>query len=70
MKAYGAIFDRQESGKLNQRAFGGQSFRRTCFQGDRTGHEMMMALKEEVIRQKIETYDEMMITSLIMDEEQ
>ena len=69
LESYGAIFDRQESGKLNQRPFGGQSFRRTCFQGDRTGHEMMMALKEEVIRQKIETYDEIMITSLIMDNE-
>ncbi len=69
MKTYGAIFDRQESGKLNQRAFGGQSFRRTCFQGDRTGHEMMMALKEEVTRQKIDTFDELMITSLLMDEE-
>src|SRR5664280_317115 len=67
LESYGAIFDRQESGKLNQRPFGGQSFRRTCFQGDRTGHEMMMALKEEVIRQKIKTYDEVMITSLIMD---
>jgi fumarate reductase (CoM/CoB) subunit A len=67
LESYGAIFDRQDSGKLNQRPFGGQSFRRTCFQGDRTGHEMMMALKEEVIRQKIKTYDEIMITSLIMD---
>ncbi len=67
LESYGAIFDRQESGKLNQRPFGGQSFRRTCFQGDRTGHEMMMALKEEVIRQNIRTYDEIMITSLIMD---
>jgi fumarate reductase (CoM/CoB) subunit A len=67
LESYGAIFDRQDSGKLNQRPFGGQSFRRTCFQGDRTGHEMMMALKEEVIRQKIKTYDEVMITSLIMD---
>ena len=67
LESYGAIFDRQESGKLNQRPFGGQSFRRTCFQGDRTGHEMMMALKEEVIRQKIKTYDEIMITSLIMN---
>ena len=66
LESYGAIFDRQESGKLNQRPFGGQSFRRTCFQGDRTGHEMMMALKEEVIRQKIKTYDEIIITSLIM----
>ena len=69
LESYGAIFDRQDSGKLNQRPFGGQSFRRTCFQGDRTGHEMMMALKEEVIRQKIKTYDEVMITSLIMDGE-
>lgn len=67
LESYGAIFDRQDSGKLNQRPFGGQSFRRTCFQGDRTGHEMMMALKEEVTRQKIHTFDEVMITSLIMD---
>ncbi|WP_048192142.1 fumarate reductase (CoM/CoB) subunit TfrA [Methanobacterium sp. SMA-27] len=68
LEDFGAIFDRQESGKLNQRAFGGQSFRRTCFQGDRTGHEMMMALKEEVTRQKIDTFDELMITSLLTDE--
>ena len=68
LENFGAIFDRQESGKLNQRAFGGQSFRRTCFQGDRTGHEMMMALKEEVTRQKVDTFDELMITSLLMDE--
>jgi len=67
LESYGAIFDRQDSGKLDQRPFGGQSFRRTCFQGDRTGHEMMMALKEEVTRQKIHTFDEVMITSLIMD---
>ncbi|AEG17106.1 fumarate reductase (CoM/CoB) subunit TfrA [Methanobacterium paludis] len=68
LESYGALFDRQESGKLNQRPFGGQTYRRTCFQGDRTGHEMMMALKEEVIRQKIETVDEVMVTSLIMNE--
>lgn len=68
LETYGALFDRQESGEINQRPFGGQTFRRTCFQGDRTGHEMMMALKEEVIKREIETLDEVMITSLIMDE--
>lgn len=68
LETFGALFDRQESGEINQRPFGGQTFRRTCFQGDRTGHEMMMALKEEVIRREIETLDEIMITSLIMDE--
>lgn len=68
LESYGALFDRQESGKLNQRPFGGQTYRRTCFQGDRTGHEMMMALKEEVIKQNIETMDEIMVTSLILNE--
>jgi fumarate reductase (CoM/CoB) subunit A len=69
LESYGALFDRQESGELNQRPFGGQTYRRTCFQGDRTGHEMMTALKEEVIRQDIQTVDEAMITSLLQDEE-
>jgi fumarate reductase (CoM/CoB) subunit A len=67
LESYGALFDRQESGKLNQRPFGGQTYRRTCFQGDRTGHEMMTALKEEIIRQDIQTVDEVMITSLLQD---
>jgi len=69
LESYGALFDRQESGKLNQRPFGGQTYRRTCFQGDRTGHEMMTALKEEVIRQDIQTVDEVMITTLLQDTE-
>ena len=58
LESYGDLFDRQESGELNQRPFGGQTYRRTCFQGDRTGHEMMTALKEEVIRKDIKNMDE------------
>jgi fumarate reductase (CoM/CoB) subunit A len=69
LENYGAIFDRQKSGKLDQRPFGGQKFRRTCFQGDRTGHEIITALKEEIIRRKINNMDEIMITALIMDKE-
>ncbi len=69
LESYGALFDRQESGKLNQRPFGGQTYRRTCFQGDRTGHEMMTALKEEIIRQDIQTVDEVMVTTLLQDAE-
>lgn len=67
LESYGAMFDRQPSGELNQRPFGGQTFRRTCFQGDRTGHEMMNALKEEIIRLGIRTIEEAMITSLLTD---
>lgn len=69
LEEYGALFDRQESGLLDQRPFGGQTYRRTCYHGDRTGHEMITALKEEVIRRDIETIDEVMITSLIVEDE-
>jgi len=66
LEEYGALFDRQSTGELNQRPFGGQTFRRTCFQGDRTGHEILMALKEEIIKRDIQTIDEVMITSLVL----
>lgn len=69
LETYGALFDRQESGLLDQRPFGGQTYRRTCYQGDRTGHEMITALKEEVIRRDIETVEEVMITSLLVEED-
>lgn len=67
LESYGSLFDRQEDGRLNQRAFGGQSYRRTCFKGDQTGHEMMVGLKEEVIREGVETHGEIMITKLLFD---
>jgi fumarate reductase (CoM/CoB) subunit A len=69
LETYGALFDRQNTGELNQRNFGGQTFRRTCFQGDRTGHEIIMALKEEITKEKIATLDDVMINSLILSEE-
>lgn len=69
LEKYGSLFDRQEDGRLNQRAFGGQSCRRTCFKGDQSGHEMMLGLKEEVIRENIKTHEEIMITKLLYDKE-
>ena len=65
LENYGALFDRQESGEIDQRPFGGQSFRRTCYQGDRTGAELLNALKEEIIKRDIECIEEVMITSLV-----
>lgn len=69
LENYGALFDRQESGKINQRAFGGQQYRRTCFQGDRTGHEIITVLKEEITKRDIETLDEVMVTNLILSQD-
>ena len=67
LENFGALFDRQESGEIDQRPFGGQSFRRTCYQGDRTGAELLNALKEEIIKRDIECIEEVMITSLVTD---
>ena len=65
LENYGALFDRQESGEIDQRPFGGQTYRRTCYQGDRTGAELLNALKEEIIKRDIECIEEVMITSLV-----
>ena len=70
LENYGALFDRKENGEIDQRPFGGQSFRRTCYQGDRTGAELLNALKEEIIRRDIECIEEVMITSLVTDDDQ
>ncbi len=67
LENYGALFDRQESGQIDQRPFGGQTYRRTCYQGDRTGAELLNALKEEIIKRDIECIEEVMITSLVTD---
>lgn len=67
LENYGALFDRKESGEIDQRPFGGQTYRRTCYQGDRTGAELLNALKEEIIKRDIECIEEVMITSLVTD---
>jgi succinate dehydrogenase / fumarate reductase, flavoprotein subunit len=48
---WGCPFSLTEDGELDQRYFGAQSFRRTCFAGDRTGEAMLgtlVARAEEV----------------------
>ncbi len=67
LENFGAAFDRISPEKLAQRYFGGQRFRRTVHKGDKTGHEMMFALKEEVARLNIDVLEEVAITSLIAE---
>lgn len=67
LEEFGAIFDRTPEGRIAQRPFGGQSHPRTCYVGDETGHEMIMALTEEVRRRHIRHIDEVLVTKLLMD---
>ncbi|ABR55835.1 fumarate reductase (CoM/CoB) subunit TfrA [Methanococcus aeolicus] len=48
LEKFGSLFDRNEDGTIAQRPFGGQSFNRTCYSGDSTGHEIMAGLMEYV----------------------
>ncbi len=66
---WGMPFDRTEDGKINQRYFGAQSFRRTCFVGDRTGEAMLDTLVAKAQEMEIPYRDNVMVTRLLTDGE-
>jgi succinate dehydrogenase / fumarate reductase flavoprotein subunit len=67
MENWGCNFSRQENGKIAQRPFGGAGFPRTCFAGDRTGHNLLHTLYEQVLKCNIKIYSEWLVTKLVID---
>ena len=67
LETFGAIFSRTPDGLIMQRPFGHQTFRRTCYAGDRSGHEVLATLTEELRRREINIIDEVFATSLFRD---
>jgi fumarate reductase (CoM/CoB) subunit A len=65
---WGAVFDRTEGGEFAQRSFGGQRIARTCYAGDRTGHEMMMTLLERLRASNVSVLQEVSIIDLLKRE--
>jgi fumarate reductase (CoM/CoB) subunit A len=66
LEDFGGLFDRTAEGKIAQRLFGKQTYRRTCYASDRTGHEMMVTLVEEVRRRDITVLDEIFVSRLLI----
>jgi len=67
LERFGALFDRREDGSIAQRPFGGQSFNRTCYSGDRTGHEIMTSLMEYSSKlENIRIIEDVMAVKLIV----
>jgi fumarate reductase (CoM/CoB) subunit A len=64
---WGAVFDVTENDEVAQRPFGGQRFPRTCYAGDRTGHEMMMTLVDRLAATDVVTLQEYTVTALLKD---
>lgn len=67
LEEYGAVFDRTEEGRINQRRYGKQTHIRTCFVGDRIGHEVMATLIEEIRRLEIQIFEELFSTRLLVE---
>lgn len=65
--SWGAVFDVTGECTLSQRPFGGQCFPRTCFAGDRTGHEIMITLMDRLAASPVRIAHEVAIISLLRD---
>jgi len=68
MEHMGCVFSRTEDGRIAQREFGGHSKPRACYAADRTGHALLHALYEQVMKNagKIKIYSEWYVLSLII----
>ena len=64
----GVIFNRDDSGLLGTRAFGGQRQARTFFVADFTGQALLHVLYEQVMAAQIRVYEEWFVLSLIVDD--
>jgi succinate dehydrogenase / fumarate reductase flavoprotein subunit len=64
----GTVWSRLENGKIAQRPFGGAGFPRTCYAADRTGHNALHTLYENMVGREIPVYEEFYLTSLVIDE--
>jgi len=65
LQKWGCNFNLTDSGKIDQRYFGAQSFRRTCFVGDRTGKAIEETLVRKAKQIGVEKREGVVITKLL-----
>ena len=69
LEHFGCVFSRTPDGKIAHRSFGGHSKPRACFSADRTGHAILHALHEQLLKRSksIKIYSEWFMHSLVLD---
>ncbi|MCH8995412.1 MAG: FAD-binding protein, partial [Chloroflexi bacterium] len=76
LERMGVIFNRNDSGRLGTRMFGGASKARTYFVGDITGQAILHVMHEQLMKVEgssqapLRLYEEWFVTSLITDQGQ
>ncbi|MEQ1626557.1 MAG: FAD-binding protein [Nitrospira sp.] len=67
LERMGVIFSRDAHGRIAQRPFGGAGFPRTCYAADRTGHALLHALYEQILKRRTTVYEEWYVTALVVE---
>jgi succinate dehydrogenase / fumarate reductase flavoprotein subunit len=67
LEHWGAIFSRNDEGKLAQRPFGAAGSPRTVYAADITGHVLINVLYEQLLRRDIKVYEEYFAWKLVVD---
>jgi succinate dehydrogenase / fumarate reductase, flavoprotein subunit len=68
LENWGAIFSRNDEGRIAQRPFGAAGEPRTAFAADITGHVLVQVLYEQVIKREIPVYEEYFAWKLAVDD--
>ncbi|MBI4329001.1 MAG: FAD-binding protein [Chloroflexi bacterium] len=64
----GVIFNRTPEGRIDARAFGGTSYKRTCFVADQTGQVLLHVMWEQLVGLNVKSYEEWFVTHLIVED--
>lgn len=67
LERMGVIFSRTPEGRIAQRPFGGAGFPRTCYAADRTGHALLHAMYEQLLKRRCLVYEEWYVTALLVE---
>ena len=68
LERMGVIFSRTPEGRIAQRPFGGAGFPRTCYAADRTGHALLHAMYEQLMKRRCQVYEEWYVTALLVEQ--
>ena len=68
LEAWGALFDRAEDGRMNQRPFGGHTYGRLAHVGDRTGLELIRTLQDHAVHEGADVFMECTVVRLLVVE--
>jgi succinate dehydrogenase / fumarate reductase, flavoprotein subunit len=69
LEHWGAVFTRNDDGKLAQRPFGAAGAPRTVFAADITGHVLIQVLYEQLVKRDIQVYEEYFAWQLVVHQD-